>query len=90
VTQVQEESALLARLLDEHIWGLRNAIRAADLLSKPVEPGRWRWADVKFGGYARKTADEMAEDQARETVKAARLRDELAVAVAARARIGTP
>lgn len=67
------------KVLLDHCWSLRNRIRAADDLSVPCPPGRWRWADVKLSGYGRKTEGEMAADQARNRALALELRQELAV-----------
>lgn len=60
--------------LQERCRQLRSQIRAADELSVPCPPGRWRWADVKGSGYVRKTEEELAADRERNLVRAADLR----------------
>jgi hypothetical protein len=80
----EKQTQLVIRLLTERIWQLRNTIREQESLSVPCPPDRWRWADVKTGGYGRKPADELAADRARAVQRAADARDELAVALSAR------
>jgi hypothetical protein len=79
----EKQAQLVIRLLTEHIWWLRNAIREQESLSVPCPPGRWRWGDVKTGGYGRKPDDELAADRARAVQRAADYRDELDVAESA-------
>lgn len=67
------------KVLRDYCWALRNKIRAADDLSEPCPPGSWRWADVKPGGYGRKTEEELAADRDRNRALALSLRQELAV-----------
>jgi hypothetical protein len=67
------------KVLHDHCWSLRNRIRAADDLSQPCPPGRWRWGDVRTDGYGRKTEEELAADRDRNRALAAALRQELAV-----------
>lgn len=81
------ERALVARLLDERIYQLRNLIREQESLSVPCPPGRWRWADKTPDGYRTKPEDELAADRARAIQRAADYRDELAVALSAREQI---
>jgi hypothetical protein len=57
---------------------LHNQIRQADILSKPVAPGHWRWADTKYGGTVRKNEEELAAGRERNRRLAVTLRRELA------------
>lgn len=66
--------AEVERTLRERCRQLRGQIQAADQLSEPCPPGRWRWADVKLGGYGRKPKDELEADQLRNQQLAVTLR----------------
>jgi hypothetical protein len=77
VTKTREE--LVAGLVSERCWQLRNLIREYEALSEPVPAGRWRWADVESDGYRRKSAERLAEDRARARVRLAEVQEELRI-----------
>lgn len=82
LTQPQIEE--IRKLLDSRIGWLRRQIRAQESLSEPCPPGRWRWADVKPGGYGRKSEQELARDRAAAAKSVTVHRAELEVAIGAR------
>lgn len=64
--------------LRNRCWQLRNQVREAEILSRPVAPGHWRWADVKSDGYGRKSEEELAADRERNRQLVVTLRRKLA------------
>lgn len=79
-----EEYTLVRDLLDGRIRQLRGECRQLEALSRPVPEGKWRWADVKTGGYGRKSEAELAGDRVRARVRLAGKQRELDIALAAR------
>jgi hypothetical protein len=78
----QQQIDLLMRLVSERASWLRGQISAQDALSVPVEPGRWRWADLDTSGYRRKPGEELAADQRQASRRATEYREELGLALA--------
>lgn len=79
----EQERELVLRLLSDRIRWLIGQVHTQDLLSRPVEPGHWRWADVKPGGYGKKSPEELEADQERAARERDKYREELAVAESA-------
>lgn len=82
--------ALLLELLHDEVRQVQNQIREADMLSRPVEPGHWRWADMTTSGYHRKSEAELAEMYERNRVRAAEARQRLELVRSALAQFGLP
>lgn len=82
--------ALLLGLLNDEARRARNTIREADLLSKPVEAGHWRWADNDTSGYHRKSEAELTEMYERNRVRAIEARKRLELVRSALAEFGLP
>jgi hypothetical protein len=84
-----EARAMLLELLTAEARHQRDTIREADLLSRPVEAGHWRWADISTDGYHRKTPIELADMYVRNQKRAAAARERLTLVLATFAELTT-